>query len=221
MDMNEEKPAKESLKSKTLICFDFDKTLVNGHFHSALQNQGLAPADASGKGLMVVGQDTPKNPEYNSNDVVKAAKDLLDNPETGIKNPEQLKQTFDKMLAQGHAIAITSFTQYPDVVKPALQVIGLSDEQISKIHIIGGFPSHGKPDNSPDGKKEHIDKAMELAGVEKGNYKYVMLVDDSANNINKAREMGITTIEAPKGINPNPKYLQEAQSRSARVAESV
>ncbi len=205
---------------KILACFDFDETIVNSHFHSEMGKAGLKPA-GNFNSVLVAGQDQPKSDQYDAAAVQKEAEKLLQDPQKGIKNKEELLTTFKTLLKDGNEIAITSFTQYPDVIKPTLKEMGLTEEEVSKIHIVGGFPSHGQADSSPDGKKEHIDKAMELAGIKPGDYGRVMLVDDSVNNINKARNIGVTAVQVPKGVNPNPSYLNDAVDQANGLTKAL
>jgi FMN phosphatase YigB (HAD superfamily) len=199
------------MDDKSLVCFDFDQTIVNGHFHAALSNLGFTQI-ASKNGVIADGkpinESTKLNYDYDNKGVADAAKSLLESGD-GFKNKEKLKETFDTFFEQGHNIAITSFTKYPDVIKPTLKELGLTDDQLSKVHVVGGFPSDGA--NSINGKKEHIDAAMEKFGVK--DYSKVMLIDDSGRNIAAAEKIGIQTIQVPGEMDPDPRYLEEAISK--------
>jgi FMN phosphatase YigB (HAD superfamily) len=188
---------------KTVVCFDFDQTIVNGHLHGALKNQGLEGIGAYGQDRLFV-DSKPVNPdgfvnsEYNAQAVASAAM----NPKVygGLKGGKQLKTTFQTMLEQGHEIVITSNTQYPDGIKAVLaNECEFTKEQLDKIVIVGGFPSDGA-DNNPSGKNEHLAKVMEMKGIT--DPKNIILVDDSPNNIRAANEKGIRTIPVSKDACP-------------------
>jgi len=169
----------------TVVCFDFDETLVNGHFHNALSQSGVYP-----------GQGAKHVPE-----LINAY---------GIKNREKLLQTFQTLISEGHNIAITSYTLYPEIVKPTLKAIGLRDDQIEKIHVEGFLPK-----NQLQGKGEHMKKAMKHFGVT--NKAHALLVDDSENNIKKAKDEGYQSVNVPKTPNPNPEYLNTTLSLASQM----
>lgn len=181
---------------KKLFCFDFDNTLVKGHFHSQLTNQWIAPV-TNNNTLVINGtiQDGNQNEQYDAGLVKANASKLLKNTELGIQDPEGLKSLFNNILSSGHKIAITSFTKYPDVIAVMLNHLALTPEQIKDINIIGGFPKDGP--RAPNRKTEHIESAMYLAGVhDKHN---VVLIDDSKDNIENAKQQGIQTVHVAKG----------------------
>lgn len=61
-----------------LFCFDFDNTLVKGHFHSQLINQWIEPV-TNNNTLIINGaiQDGHQNEQYNKEEVQENANKLL------------------------------------------------------------------------------------------------------------------------------------------------
>lgn len=177
-----------------LFCFDFDNTIVDGHFHNALFDMGVAPAKASKKQL-----------------------DLLLKSHA-ILNEALLLQTFRSILSKGHHIAITTWSEYPEVIAPTLRKLGLNPEEIAQIHIESGIPS------SLEGRKSnHIARAKQHFGIT--NNKNVFLIDDDELNILQAQHEGQVGIHvaSPK---TNKEYLQDiiklidkpTPRRSVRIA---
>ncbi|WP_218460744.1 hypothetical protein [Rickettsia sp. TH2014] len=182
---------------KKLFCFDFDNTLVKGHVHSQLTNKGIVPV-TNNNTLVINGivQTGEINPKYDKKLVKHEASKLLKNPDIGLRDKQALKKTFVTILEQGHQIAITSFTKYPDAISAALEELGLTQIQLEGIKIIGGFPKGGARD--PNAKTEHIEKAMELSGIK--DKQNVVLIDDSIKNINNAKEQGISAVLVKDGF---------------------
>lgn len=177
-----------------LFCFDFDNTIVDGHFHNALFSMGVHPTKA-----------TPEQ-----------INELLE--KHAIFNEALLLKTFKTILSNGHHIAITTWSLYPEVIRPTLRKLGLSEAEIAKIHIESGFPHVMN-----DGKKGHIARAKQHFEIT--DNKNVFLIDDDENNILLAREEGQTGFHA---VSPktNTDYLQNiltlldkpAPRRSVRIA---
>jgi len=198
-----------------LVCIDFDKTAVKGHFHATLSKEGTA-ANSRENGVQVLqgngvfknietGKSIPKN-KGASRERIQA----LLNSGLGPKNPNEMADTIRLAINNGHAVAFTSFTLYPEVIRPTLEFIGLEDSYIEQIAIIGGFPSHGKADNSPDGKEEHIKAALEefrSRGMPLSRSD-VMLVDDSRHNIDIANHYSQTNVLVPAARNADPSYFE-------------
>ena len=169
-----------------LFCLDFDKTLVNGHFHSSLANAGTKAGQASPEQIGA----------------------LLDNPDKGLKNPNEMKAFIESSIQAGHKVAITSFTSYPEVIEPTLKKMGLSDETISKIDRVAFLPK-----DQSQGKAQHMDIAMQNAGIT--DKSKVTLIDDDERNCRIARRAGMNAIEVPTEKNAPPSYIHEA----SRIAE--
>lgn len=177
-----------------LFCFDFDNTIVDGHFHNALYDMGVASGKAS--------------PEQIA---------LLLNKHS-IFNEELLLKTFRTILNNGHHLAITTWSEYPEVIAPTLQKLGLTEAEIAQIHIEAGIPA-----SLELRKSTHIAKAKQHFGV--NDNQHVFLIDDDEDNILQARKEGQTGFHAasPK---TNTDYLQNilnviekpAPRRSVRIA---
>ena len=213
---------------KKLFCFDFDKTLVKGHFHNEIGRlgeyievdeihsrfeQSVAPITQEDtivvNGIVQTGKG---NPKYDKKLVKQEASKLLKNPDIGLRDKQELKKAFESILGQGHQIAITSFTKYPDAISTALEELGLTKVQLEGINIIGGFPKGGARD--PNAKTEHIEKAMELSGIK--NKHNIVLIDDSIKNINHAKKQGISTVHVKDGFKwDNVTKLIESQQINA------
>lgn len=165
--MSKKKPIIKSafLKEKCLFCWDFDNTIINGNSHDffdTLNITGPAPKELIDKFLAV--------------------------PATGLKNPISLLFTIRTTLKQGHKIAITTLSEYPEVIEPALHKLGLTEDEIREIKIIAGPSSSSYP-----GKLKHIKKAMYQFGITKS--KSVYLIDDNEENCSLAEKNGYGAIK--------------------------
>lgn len=163
----------ESRDQRMLLCLDFDQSLVKGHFHHELSwNMRISP------------EEVRHNPEKYA--------DLLI-AKFGLKNPTAVCRTIRDALSDGHHIAITSFTLYPEIIPIVLKRMGLTGSEIAAIRIEGGFPVDGP--GSPNRKNEHIEKAMQYFEVK--DPKHVLLADDDKLNIEKAKEAGYLGVLIP------------------------
>ncbi|MCS5707460.1 hypothetical protein CC99x_000935 [Candidatus Berkiella cookevillensis] len=201
-----------------LVCFGFDQTIVNGHFHSAMMGRRIKPNDEN-PGVQVLQQDgtfknmhTGKDVPNNGGASLQTTTELLDSPD-GLKNSKEVADTIRYAIDNGHKVAITSFTLYPEVVLPTLQKLGLEDKYIQQICIVGGFPDHNTPDNSPDGKEQHIAAAIQHFNNQGAGLTRIdaMLVDDTTNNLDKAPP-GTTNVAVPKYQNLTPTYFETIKS---------
>jgi len=166
--MSKKKPIikPEFLKEEYLFCWDFDNTIIkcNSHdFFDTLNITGPAPKELINK--------------------------FLADPDTGLRNPLKLLSTIRKTLKHGHKIAITTLSEYPEVIEPALQKLGLMEDEINKVKIIAGPSSTLYP-----GKLKHIRKAMDHFGVT--TKQSVYLIDDNKENCSLAKKNGYGTIRA-------------------------
>ncbi|ACN95489.1 MULTISPECIES: hypothetical protein [Wolbachia] len=168
--------------NNTLLIFDFDNTITNGHMHNALSR--LSKSDFN----------STQNNAATDNDI----KNFLENTD-GIKNKEGLKSVLQSALSSGIEVNIASYTKYPDAVKEVVKDhLGLFEEQTGSISVFGGFP--GDYDNqlqeldvreqqSQVGKNLHICEAIVKYKNKHGELpKTVMLVDDDVKNIQKINE---------------------------------
>ncbi len=172
--------------NNTLLIFDFDNTITNGHMHGVFfgRHSGIKKSDFN---------SAVENAVTDHN-----IKDFLKNTD-GIKNEEGLKSTLQSALSNGIEVNIASYTGYPNAVKRVVENhLGLSKEQADSISVFGGFPADYdnelpkdlKEQQSQVGKNLHICKAIvNYKNNHNGQLpKNVMLVDDSAGNIKKINE---------------------------------
>lgn len=167
--------------NNTLLIFDFDNTITNGHMHSVFRNGEKSDFNSTQNNAMT---------DHNIKNFLKDT--------GGIKNEERLKSTLQSALSSGMEVNIASYTGYSDAVRRVVENhLGLSKEQAGGISVFGGFP--GDYDNElPKGLKEqknqvgknlHICKAIVEYKDKHGELpKTVMLVDDDVENIQKINE---------------------------------
>ncbi len=211
------------MANEKLICFDFDMTLVKGHFHASLVRQGVLP-NVTEPGVQVLQADghflrkdliTRQFVSIPQNAGASLAQiEALLRSDIGPKNPSHIAKVITSAIDNGHKIAIVSFTLYPEVVIPTLvAILGENAKQyIRQICIVGGFPSDNNPDATPLGKSEHIKAAQ--AHFENFGFKIgiqdTILVDDTTRNLDIACEMGMpkeNTIRVSKAPNAEADYL--------------
>lgn len=155
----------EVLKEEYLFCWDFDNTIINGNSHDffdTMNIKGSAPKELINK--------------------------FLADPATGLRNPLKLLSAIRMTLKHGHKIAITTLSEYPEVIEPALQKLGLTTEEITKVKIIDAPSSPLYP-----GKLKHIKKAMDHFGIKIKQSVY--LIDDNEENCSLAEKNGYGAIK--------------------------
>lgn len=207
-----------------LICFDFDLTLVNGHYHSELVRKGVMPNEMS-PGVQVMqenGSFLRRVPNSDSLVMVPTGRGATPSQiqqllfDFSPKNRNEIAQIICQAIDNGHKIAIVSFTKYPEVVVPTLKTILFSernpDKYIKEICIVAGFPSDNNPKDSPLGKQEHIAEAAQYFN-KKGFFikpTNIMLVEDTKRNLVIAQKEQIYPVFVSDLPNPNPKtYVPE------------
>ncbi len=161
--------------NRTLFCFDFDNTIVDGHFHNALNEMNIAPGSAS----------------------IEQINALLEKHD--ILNQSELLKTFKMILKKGHYLAITTWSEYPEVIAPTLKKLGLTETEIAKIHIESGLPA-----SSNHFKSKHIERAKKHFGVTDNSQ--VWLIDNDEQNIAQARKEGQINI-AVRNPHTSTSYL--------------
>ena len=181
------------MKTKTIVCLDFDGTIVRGNWHYNFKESSYVPI-TDRAGLIVNGtldSNTLPNEEYIANiDAMKQyARKLLECQDTSFKNPEGLKNIISTLLKQGDCVAITSFSRYPHAIDEALKNLGLLPEEIVKIAVICGMPLE---DAEEIGKSQHIERAMAMYNIT--SPANVLLVDDTFDNTLAARKQGCKAI---------------------------
>jgi len=152
------------------------------------------------------------NPRGEPLTIQEIQKNLYGEHVGGFKNGPQMCSAIKAALKNGNKVAITSFTLYPEVLLPALQMLSdteknrLTEQELSQIFIVGGFPSAGA--SSPLAKQEHILTAMIHFGITQNTN--VMLVDDSEKNVTVARANGMLATFVPTQPDVKPSvYFEE------------
>lgn len=193
----------ENKHQRYLFCVDWDDTVMNGHCHNFLCDIGK-----------IAGEEI--------ND------DLIDliMMKIGVRAPEQIKNLFSTILTNNHFLAITSYTNFDTIIKPILKRIGLTDSELNKILVVGGFPNTGGKLGTERiipafGKQLHIDKAITHFGCESLPKSDVILIDDSSNNCGIAELYGHTVCLVPRPILSQCKSLNEAALVDALSYEGI
>lgn len=237
------------MAGEKLICFDFDETLVNGHFHSTLMNaysQGRGNAPACREMGVQIRQSHGEFNRYSNGTHAEtvppnqgASQEWIDYLiSTGLKYPEQMANTMKQAIDNGHKVAITSFTLFPEVAVPTLKAILGSimspqdaDRYVNQICVVGGYPSNGVTsdllrDNEGKvigkdpqfyGKEEHINAAIFHFQQQGLNISRAdtMLVDDSQANCAIAQQRG-PAVQVPKPPQPvTDSYFAQVRSHVA------
>ncbi|WP_264731633.1 hypothetical protein [Wolbachia endosymbiont (group A) of Sphaerophoria taeniata] len=194
--------------NNTLLIFDFDNTITNGHMHNIF----------SGKHSGFKKSDFNSGAEYAVKDTDIG--NFLKNT-GGVKNKETLKSVLQSALSNGVKVNIASYTGYSDAVRRVVENhLGLSKEQAGGISVFGGFP--GDYDNElPKGLKEqknqvgknlHICKAIVEYKDKHGELpKTVMLVDDDVKNIQKINEFVASMSKREEWLEKNGLSIEEIQ----------
>lgn len=206
------------MQGTKLICFDFDQTVVNGHFHYAMIGRHIKPNDGR-PGVQVLQQNgafknmlTGQAVPNSGGAPLQTINEFLESGD-GLKNAKEMADTIRYAIDNGHKVAITSFTLYPEVILPTLKKLGLADKYIRQICIVGGFPNHNQPNNSPDGKEQHIAAALQYFNAQGSDLARMdaMLVDSVTHNLDKT-PTGTTNVAVPKYSNPEPNYFAAIRS---------
>lgn len=155
-----------------LLCFNFNSTLVNAHWNNLCYEK-----------------EKEMGKDLTDEELVTFVEELLQNPKTGLKYKEEMRGLIKQALEKGHKIAITSFTYYGAIIKPALKAMGLSEEEIEKIDII----AHPSKDTSND-RSEHIREAMANAGIDKEER--VVFVDSRPDVVKELEQKGFKGVRA-------------------------
>lgn len=195
------------IKNNTLLIFDFDNTITNGHMHAVFsgRHSGIEKSDYN---------SAAKNAVTDHN-----IKDFLKNT-GGMKNEERLKSTLQSALSGGIEVNIASYTKYPDAVKEVVENhLGLSKEQADSISVFGRFPENydnelkgDKEQQSKVGKNLHICKAIVEYKDKHGELpKNVMLVDDDVKNIQKINEFVASMSKRGGWLKENGLSIEEIQ----------
>lgn len=194
----------KELTSKLLVCFDFDNSMVKGHYHSSLVKKSVDPI-IDGNGIIAYGKGKIElSKKYDVLAVRKYTKDLLESSSDGLKNGKELIETFNKLTSEGYNIAITTFSKYPDAIVTTLEYMKID---ASNILIIYGFPD-GTSCPLKD-KNEHIDEAMKYFKI--SDFSNVILFDDSVQNCFAAK---CKFVIVPSYADAGPSYLLALQNKA-------
>ncbi|GFR25746.1 uncharacterized protein TNCT_505911 [Trichonephila clavata] len=192
--------------NNTLLIFDFDNTITNGHMHNTFSR--LSKSDFV----------STQNNVVTDTDI----KDFLKNT-GGIKNEERLKSTLQFALSGGIEVNIASYTGYPNAVRRVAENhLGLSKEQADSVSVFGGFPVDYdtqlqeldvREQQSQVGKNLHICEAIvNYKNNHNGRLpKTVMLVDDSVGNIKRINEFIESMSKREEWLEKNGLSIEEIQ----------
>lgn len=199
---------------KNIILFDFDQTIVNGHFHNALTKEDEDIVEANKAAGCYNGAEymgTFHNLSFEEQHV--RISNLIN--KFGIKNHHLLLNIIRTAIKEGHKIGIVNFTSYPQGILPSLQAMGLNEQELSHFkkpgHIVAWLPM-----NQREGKKQHILEAIKKIENEDGvtyDLKQVIFLDDLYENISAAQNdpelggKGLVSILVPQEPNAKPEYL--------------
>lgn len=158
-----------------LFVIDFDRTIVKGHTHNVISGAIVArtihKTDQEAQWALVSGFDA-------------------------IGGADRWRMIFRSLLEKGHDVSIASFNSYPYIIPRFLrEVIGLSDDEISRIHVNSWLPA----DPSKANKNDHIEQIIGhfYRGLgERPARDQVVLIDDSDNNILAAEIAEFRTVHA-------------------------
>lgn len=191
--------------SGILLCVDWDETCTNAHWHNYLMMHKVMKGNGTTLLDELMHNDNAIKNFYNTKGIKFDSSSTL----AGLKNQSTLIEFIKNQLEMGNNVAITSYTSFPEIIKPALLQAGLSEEQLAKIFIRPGFPPEASSEWSKVGKKHHIKDVMEHFHVT--SPANVIVIDDSENNTNAARMAGHHAITVPRVPNPPDTYLEVAK----------
>lgn len=159
-----------------LFIIDFDFTMLAGHTHNTIARANTHDENRQWELIKSFPQIC-----YRDDNVTITWKDII-----------------EKMSAQGHQVAIASFSQYPHIIRRYLQeVVGLTQKMIDDIFIEAWLPYE-----MPRDKNHHIMNIINH--IEYKNIPAsIVLIDDSEPNINAALGSQMSVVKAT----PDGKHL--------------
>lgn len=183
--------SKECKSKYKLVVVDFDLSMLDCHSHNAAVYAKQYPITREEhRGLILDGKaygETVIYPIYDETALEEWATSFFEAKDRFNFGKMQV-DFFRELLEDGVHAVIASHTKYPKIIDVALVKMGFTVEEIEKIHVICGVPQ-----DVANGKNEHIDLAMKLAGVE--SYEDVLLIDDSDANLRAARKKNISVVK--------------------------
>lgn len=176
-----------------LFCFDFDETISSKHVHNSIMRAHLS-----------------RGTDDQQWEVIKNIKPR--------GSASEWKALFEKLITDGHQVAILSYSQFPRIIDRYLkEIIGLEKEILDQI-----FVNSWLPDDQNSGKNKHIRQAIDYFHRDTTD-KNIVLVEDSIENLKMAKQ-GLHkdgAILAPKNASdsdPNDSKLYLTAPHIAEVA---
>ena len=117
----------------------------------------------------------------------------MDDPASGIKNGPQTRLLIETAIDNGHKVAVTTYSLFPEVCEPAMKKLGLAADIITQIPCIAYLPQ-----DQSSGKTRHMIDALEAHNLPSDTHpSKLMLIDDSANNCHVAQKTGFLHVKVP------------------------
>ena len=154
-----------------LVCFDLDNTITNFDLYERLLSMGPGRSSLRRKNVTDAHMDRA----------------FANRDHGGIRNQPQLLQTMRDIMAAGIGIAITSHNIYWQQFPYVLQRVGLTNEEIGKIHL-----SQCEPNKSDWPAKEAL--IRKAKGFCRRKH-HVALVDDNREIVEFAERAGYNAIQ--------------------------
>lgn len=188
-----------------LVCIDFNLTISKENMHNIVASSkwgSYSPYDASTL--------TQEDKRKHEDEQWEIAKNILP-----AGNPKEWKESIERLIDEGHHVAITDYTMYPHLIKRyLLEVIGVDPKKMAQIIIAGSFPRHTNGQYmTPEewttqgiGKSQHIELALGLFKLP-AKTTQVILIDDDVSNINAAKKAGYIPVQAIQGADENSKLI--------------
>jgi hypothetical protein len=177
-----------------LFTFDFDKTISGEHMHNAMCDAGVDSRSDEDQWNLCAKNIEPRG------------------------SAAEWKTLFEKLIADGHQVAILSFNDFPRMVQRYLrEKIGLSEETLGKM-----FLNCWLPDDENIGKNQHIDQAVAHFQRDKAD-RNIILVEDSTDNLRIATAAGKLhangAVIAPTGPQDEDPKNPEAYLTAPHIAQ--
>lgn len=210
-----------------LICWDFDGTIVNGHFHNLLYQSKIPTIIPRDNEIKVITDIFTLEPSLSPNNhkvdgkileisnhtdtynkMMLKLQEFLNNQELTVKNPELLKQVMNKLIEAGFNQAITTFASYPEIIPPTLRYLGIKEEDLSKFLIVCNMSKNTN-------KNAYITKAMQYYNI--ADTSKVSLIDDTIVNIVRAKNIGCKTFHVAEDNN----YLVDLDKHINYIKDAI
>lgn len=186
----------------------FVHQVFNSEIHSPIiYRNGIPPEDQLGRFF---------NPKYSPS--TKQFQKWFDH--TPLPKAGETVHLIKTSVEKGLKIAIVTLCRFPDAIYSILQYMGVELEILANVVVVcNGYTvaeRHGYTENMlPVSKNPHIELAMKYFGIDIGNKKSVLYVDDSKPFIESASAVGYNTILAM----PEQEWIGEAQRYVNATAE--